>query len=195
MTNVLRFPLHNISPEKISDLQEKYPNASVRIELNDTPAEGGLSESDFWRLIEQLDWAKTGDDDAVIEPVAAALSAGPLRHVYDFKDLLSQKLYLLDGEAFAKHIGEGSFDPASDEFSADGFLFSRCCAVANGERTFREILADPSKMPKDMEFAALLRIPNEAHRRAKGTALNYVAAYPVETFSNKKGWKSLSPTA
>lgn len=37
MRNILRIPLRNISPEKISDLQDKYPNASVKIELNDTP--------------------------------------------------------------------------------------------------------------------------------------------------------------
>jgi hypothetical protein len=34
----------------------------------------------------------------------------------------------------------------------------------------------------------LLRIANEAHRRAYGTVLRYVSAYYVETFSNHKGW-------
>ncbi len=41
MTNIIRYPLRNISPEKISDLQEKYPNASVQIELHDTPVAEG----------------------------------------------------------------------------------------------------------------------------------------------------------
>lgn len=188
MTNIIRYPLRNISPEKISDLQEKYPNASVQIELSDIPVEGGLSEEGFWSLIASLDWSKTGDNDAVIEPVVEALSKGPLRHIYDFKDILSQKLYLLDTESHARNIGEGAFHEASDYFSEDGFLFARCCAVANGKHTYEQVLKKPVLMPKDMEFAPLLRIANEAHRRMKGTVLKYVSAYSIETFSNRKGW-------
>jgi Protein of unknown function (DUF4240) len=189
MTNILRYPLRNISPDTISDLQEKYPNASVHIELSDTPTEGGLSEQGFWDLIAMLDWRKTGNDDAVIEPVVAALSQGPLRHIYDFKDILSQKLYLLDTAAHARYIGEESYDENKYIFSEDGFLFARCCAVANGKKVYEEIQKHPKQMPKDTEFAPLLRIANEAHRRMKGTALRYVSAYSVETFSNQKGWE------
>lgn len=188
MTNILRYPLRNISPETISDLQEKYPNASVQIELSDTPVAGGLGEADFWALIDLLDWQQTGNDDAVIEPVVAALSKAPLRHIYDFKDILSQKLYLLDTAAHAKQIGEGAYGEDTDVFSEDGFLFSRCCAVANGREQYETIRQNPALMPKDIEFAPLLRIANEAHRRAYGTVLRYVSAYSVETFSNHKGW-------
>lgn len=190
MTNVLRYLLRNISPEKISDLQEKYPNASVQIQLSDAPVEGGLSEEGFWKLIALLDWSKTGNDDAVIEPVVAALANGPLRHIYDFRDILSQKLYLLDTETHARQIGEDAFGESSSGFSEDGFLFARCCAVANGKTAYEAALKNPAQMPKDLEFAALLRIANEAHRRMKGTALRYVSAYSVETFSNSKGWKN-----
>ena len=188
MTNTLRYPLRNISPETIQDLQEKYPNASVRIELNDEPAEGGLSEQGFWNMISLLDWTYTGDDDAVIEPVVTALANSPLRHIYDFKDILSQKLYLLDGAAYARYIGESAYDEASNDFNEDVFLFARCCAVANGQAVFNEILKHPEKMPKDLEFEPLLRIANEAHKRQKGTVLRYVSAYSVETFSNSNGW-------
>lgn len=55
MTNILRYPLHNISPQALSDLQEQYPNASVQIELSEKPARGGLAETEFWDLIAQLD--------------------------------------------------------------------------------------------------------------------------------------------
>lgn len=189
MTNIIRYPLRNISPEKISDLQEKYPNASVQIELSDSPVEGGLSEAGFWALIDLLDWQQAGHDDAVIEPVVLALSGVPLRHIYDFKDILSQKLYLLDTAAHAQQIGEGAFSVDADNFSADGFLFARCCAVANGRDQFEAIRRNPELMPKNLEFAPLLRIANEAHRRAYGTVLRYVSAYSVETFSNRKGWE------
>jgi len=189
MTNILRYPLRNISPEKISDLQEKYPNASVQIELNDSPSAGGLSETDFWALIELLDWKQTGNDDAVIEPVVSALSKAPLRHIYDFKDILSQKLYLIDTEEHARQIGQKAFREDAEDFSADEFLFARCCAVANGRDKYEAARQNPTLMPKDMEFAPLLRIANEAYRRAQGTVLKYVSAYSVETFSNQKGWE------
>jgi hypothetical protein len=151
--------------------------------------EGGLTEQGFWDLIDLLDWNKTGNDGAIIEPAVAALANGPLRHIYDFKDILSQKLYLLDTEAHALHIGEAAFGDSTGSFSEDGFLFARCCAVANGRAAYEAAKHDPSQMPKDLEFAALLRIANEAHRRMKGPALRYVSAYSVETFSNKKGWE------
>ncbi len=190
MTNVLRYPLRNISPERISDLQEKYPNASVRIELSDAPVEGGLTEQAFWDLIALLDWDKIGNDDAVIEPVVAELANRPLRQLYDFKDILSQKLYQLDTAAHARNIGKESYHEDANNFSPDGFLFTRCCAVANGKTSYEATKKDPAQMPKDLQFAALLRIANEAHRRMKGTALRYVSAYSVETFSNGKGWEN-----
>ena len=189
MTNIIRYPLRNISPEKISDLQEKYPNASVQIELSDSPVEGGLSEADFWALIDLLDWQQTGNDDAVIEPIVLSLCRGPLRHIYDFKDILSQKLYWLDTAAHARQIGKGAFHPDTHDFSTDGFLFARCCAVANSRNQYEAIRQNPELMPKNLEFAPLLRIANKAHRRAHGTVLRYVSAYSIETFSNRKGWQ------
>ena len=169
-------------------MQEKYPNASIRIELSEQPAKGGLSEQAFWVLIDQLDWSKTGQDEAVIEPVVAALAAGPLRHIYDFKDILSQKLYLLDTEEHARNTGEGAYREEKDDFSPDGFLFARCCAVANGREVYEQVRQHPAVMPKEVEFAPLLRIANEAYRRQKETLMHYVAAYPIETFSNREGW-------
>ncbi len=94
----------------------------MRIELNDQPVEGGLSEEAFWVLIAQLDWSKEGQDEAVIEPVVVLLAASPLRPLYDFKDILSRKLYLLDTEAHAQHLGESAYGAEADHFSPDGFL-------------------------------------------------------------------------
>jgi hypothetical protein len=188
MNNVLRYPLRNISPEKISDLQEKYPNASIKIELNDAPVADGLSEAVFWELINLLDWSKTGNDDAVIEPLVTVLSKGSLRHLYDFKDILAQKLYLIDTFAHAQNIGAGAFRLDFEDFSEDAFLFSRCCAVVNGQKMYNKIRKSPDLMPRDTEFAPVLRVANEAHKRMKGTVLRFVTAYSIETFSNISGW-------
>lgn len=184
MPNTLRYPLHSLSPETLRDLQEKYPNASVQIELNEYPAEGGLSEEAFWALIGLLDWSQQGRDDAIIEPVVIALAEGPLRHIYDFKDILSQKLYLIDTAAHARNIGASALGK-SEAFSDDGFLFARCCAVANGQELYERARKYPEHMPKDLEFAPLLRIAGEAYKRQKGRIFQYVAAYPIETGSNQ----------
>ncbi|MFN0035122.1 MAG: DUF4240 domain-containing protein [Saprospiraceae bacterium] len=183
MTNTIRYPLRNISPHTLRDLQEHYPNASVQIELSEEPQHGGLAESDFWDLIARLDWAKSGNDEAVIAPVVEALANAPLRHIYDFADILSHKLYLLDGERFCET--EMLDDP---DFVADRFLYTRCCVVANGRGFFRHILENPSEMPHDLLFGPLLRIPGEAHQRQLGKFMTHVSAYPIETGSNPEGW-------
>lgn len=190
MTNTLRYPLRNISPDTFQDLQEKYPNASVQIELSEEPAPGGMSEQEFWAFIAQLDWSKKGDDNAIIEPVVAALAASTLRYIYDFKDILSQKLYLLDTAQHAAQIGDLAYVKDAENFSPDAFLFARCCAVANGRDAYEKARKNPSDMPKGLEFAPLLRIANEAYRRQKGSLMRYVAAYPIETFSNENGWSA-----
>ena len=187
MTNVLNYPLHNISPQTLRDLQEHYPNASVQIQLSETPQRGGLAESDFWDLIEQLDWSQEGNDTAVIEPVVQALTKAPLRHIYDFADILSHKLYLLDTEIYV----DAHKDILNDaDFVADRFLYIRCCIVANGFSFFKHIQQNPTEMSIDTLFAPLLRIPNDAYRRKVGKPLAHIWAYPIETFSNTSGWAS-----
>ena len=187
MTNVLNYPLHNISPQTLRDLQEHYPNASVQIQLSEAPQRGGLAEADFWDLIAQLDWSQEGNDTAVIEPVVQALTKAPLRHIYDFADILSHKLYLLDTEIYVN----AQRDILNDaDFVADRFLYVRCCVVANGFSFFKHIQQNPTEMPIDTLFAPLLRIPNEAYRRKVGKPLAHIWAYPIETFSNTSGWAS-----
>lgn len=184
MTNVLRYSLRNISPQTLLGLQEHYPNASVQIVLSEQPEKDGLTEAGFWALIDTLDWSKKGDDDAVIAPVVQTLVAAPFRHIYDFADILSHKLYLLDGEQYAHGLDDA-------DFIADRFLYTRCCVVANGLSFFKHIQEHPEEMPHHLLFAPLLRIPNEAYRLKIGKPLEHVCAYPIETYSNPIGWSSL----
>lgn len=190
VSTIIKYPLRNLHPEAIRDLQEKYPDAEVRIELDSARSHEGLSEERFWQLIDLLDWSKAGDNDAVIEPVVQALAVSPVRHIYEFDDILSQKLYLLDGLAFARDIGESAWQPGK-YFSVDVFLYARCCAVANGFEYYQKLLKDPALMPKDLDFGALLRIAEEAYVRKTGRPYVYVPAYPVETYGNEEGWKEI----
>ncbi len=172
----------------MQDLQEKYPDAELQIELARNIPGGLLTEQRFWELIGLLDWSKEGNDEAVLEPLVAALAAGPMRHIYEFEDLLSQKLYALDGIIYARNIGQSAYRDGA-YFSPDIFLYARCCAVANGRETYEQVLKNSEIMPKDIDFGALLRASQEAFKRKTGRNLDYIPAYPIETYSNHAGWQ------
>lgn len=190
VSTMIKYPLRNLNPEALRDLQEKYPDAEVRIELNSERRRDALSEDRFWELIGLLDWNREGDNDAVIEPVVKALERLSIRHIYEFDDILSHKLFLLDGVDFARQTGENTWRPGQ-YFSVDAFLYARCCAVANGREFFHNLLQDPTLMPKDLDFGPLLRIAEEAYVRKTGRPYTYVPAFPVETYSNETGWREV----
>ncbi len=190
VTTVIKYPLRNLHPEALRDLQEKYPDAEVRIELNSDRKQDALSEDRFWELIGLLDWNREGDNDAVIEPVVKALERLSIRHIYEFDDKLSHQLFLLDGVDFARQTGENAWR-TGQYFSVDAFLYARCCAVANGREFFHNLLQDPTLMPKDLDFGPLLRIAEEAYVRKTGRPYTYVPAFPVETYSNEAGWREV----
>ena len=190
VSTVIKYPLRNLHPETLRDLQEKYPDAEVRIELNSERRQDALTEDRFWDLISLLDWSREGDNDAVIEPAIRALEVLSLRHIYEFDDMLSHKLFLLDGVDFARQTGENAWRP-NRYFSVDAFLYARCCALANGREFFHKLLQDPALMPKDLDFGPLLRIAEEAYVRKTGQPYTYVPAFPVETYSTKAGWREV----
>jgi len=70
----------------------------------------------------------------VVEPAIARLVSGSVRHIFEFADLLSEKLYALDGRKYALQLGEDAWSP-DRYFSVDNFLYARCCVVANGKET------------------------------------------------------------
>lgn len=176
----------------VESLREKYPHASLEIKVNASPQLGGLSEKQFWSLMELLDWSKEGNSNAVIEPAVEELSKRPLRNIYEFQDILSEKLYHLDTRAHAENTGENAYSETDDGnsfFSADEFLYARCCVVANGQDTYEKVLQNPKMMPQNVAFEALLRIAQLAYHRKTSQPFRYVPAFSIETFSNRAGWK------
>jgi hypothetical protein len=158
--------------------------------LSGESAYQGMTEEKFWSLIETLDWHKQGDDSAVIEPTVRNLADSPIKEIYKFADLLSEKLYLLDGEKFARHIGKDSYSGPDKHFSRSYFLGARCCVIANGKDYFDEVLEQPLTMPKDLEFESLLQIPSRAYELKTGKKYSYVSSKNCETFSNRENWKN-----
>jgi Protein of unknown function (DUF4240) len=188
MTTMIKIPLRNLTGAVVQDLQEKYPDAELQIDVAGDKPSGLLTEQRFWELIGLLDWSKQGDDEAVIEPAVTALANGPTRHIFDFEDIVSKKLYLLDGLKYAQQIGESAYRP-NRYFSVDTFLYARCCVVANGKDFYERVLKNPALMPKNIDFEALLSIASEAYERQSGKELDYIPAYPIETYSNRDAWK------
>jgi hypothetical protein len=152
-----------------------------------------LAEGDFWSVIAKFDWNKTGDDDAVMAPAVALLASKSEAQIESFADHLAEKLHALDTR---EHARSDDFDPDDGDqyLSADDFLYSRCCAVANGARFYAGVLKNPKKMPHDMEFESLLLLPAQAWEAKTGREFTYASKTDFETFANKKGWKPTRQT-
>lgn len=188
MTTMIKLPLRSLNLEVVRDLQEKYPEAEISVNLHQDRNQAPLSESQFWKIIALLNWHQEGTDEAVVKPVIAHLEAGSTRHIFEFADILSEKLYALDGRVYAENMGEDAYLP-NRHFSVDNFLYARCCVVANGKKLYEQVKRNPLLMPKDLAFEALLYIPSEAYEQKTGKKYNYSPAFPIETYSNKTGWK------
>ena len=154
-----------------------------------TKASVAMNDFEFWELIGKLDWKKTGDDGAVCRPVVEALAAKPVSAIEAFEETLAQKLHALDTEAHAREIGDEAYTGSDEKFSVDWFLYVRCCVVANGRPMFETVLKNPKRMPKDMEFEALLQVAAEAYQAKTGEDFDFTPSVSYETFSNKAGWQ------
>ena len=148
MSTRIKIPLRSLNEKMIKELQEKYPEGEVSVELHQDRNKAPMGEDLFWEIIGLFDWSKEDDDDDVIAPAIARLADAPVRQILDFADLLSGIIYALDGPEYAKNIGEDAWSP-DRYFSVDNFLYARCCVVANGKTAYEKALLDPASMPKD----------------------------------------------
>ncbi len=147
-----------------------------------------MNDDVFWRIIKLFNWKKTGDDDEVMARARNALATMPVENLHAFQEILAQKLYALDTQ---RHAAESSED-APDYISADGFLYWRCCVVANGRETHSKVLLDPTAFKKDYEFESLLYLAPKAAEQRLGADEGEVdfplTSVSFETFSNTAGW-------
>ncbi len=155
-----------------------------------------LDEQQFWKIIQLLDWDEQGDDDAVMAPALAALAEMDELDICEFDSLLCEKLHALDTRAHCRACYAGELDPddGDDYISADDFLYARCVVVANGFEFYSKVLADPTQMPQDMEFEALLSLAAEAYEQKTGQSYDFVPAISCESFQNEEGWAASEET-
>ncbi len=90
-----------------------------------------------------------------------------------------------DTEAHAREIGEYAYQPG-EHFSVDSFLYTRCAVVANGPDLDDSVEADPTQMPKDCEFEAVLSVAPSAYERKTGMAFDYVPTVSYETYNEER---------
>lgn len=183
MSVLIKININELNPQFVEELQAKYGDANLEIKITETDC----SEDEFWKIIALLDWSKKEDDEAIVQPVVDYLSHFSTKAIFDFQDFLSEKLYQLDGQVYAENMGENAYN-SQQYFSADLFLYARCCVVANGREEYEKVLKDPTQMPKDLFFEPLLYLASEAYQLKTGEELNRLPAYIYETFFNVKGW-------
>lgn len=154
----------------------------LEIRVHDVPNTAEvMSEQEFWELIAILDWSKSNNSQ-IIEPVMEVLSRMPVAKIYQFYDILSEKLWQLDTDLYADTMMRDNKD---GYFSADEFLYARCCVIANGKDAYESVLIEPAKFPTDLTFETLLYVAGRAYERKTGKKFISIPAYNFETGSNK----------
>ena len=184
---VLNVNLSDLSNQFISDLKQKFDQTTeIEIRLRDkSPADSLFSETDFWRIVDQIDWSKKTSDDK-LRPAVKMLASMPVSSIYLFADQLSEKLYRLDTR---QHADVYAANEPEHFISSDDFLYTRCAVVAEGKEYFEKVLNDPAQMPDDIVFEPLLYLASDAFELKMGMEFNYMPTHNYETQSNKSGWQ------
>lgn len=174
-------------------LKKDYQETNDKANIPDKPIleYKPMNEDIFWEIISSFNWKKTGDDDAVLRPALKRLVSMTVDDIQQFAEILAEKLYNLDGLVYASNIGPDSYKSEDEFFSNDYFLYVRCCVVANRKEYYESVLADPTQMPKEMDFEALLYLADEAYnKKMKTEDENLDTKLSFETFSNIEAWKA-----
>ncbi len=184
MSTVIHLNLAALDDVFIRDLKDQFGTADMELRISKQSA-NWMTRQQFWDLIALLDWSKTGDDAAVVEPLLSALAAMSVANIHQFEDTLSEMLWQLDTQAQA--LASKRNDPEA-YLSDDGFLYDRCCVVANGKAFFEAVLHDPQQFPAGVSFEALLYVAGDAYRRKTGRDFRHIPTFNYETGSNTAGW-------
>jgi hypothetical protein len=162
----------------------KTVQLEIRVE-NSKHGEGLFSETQFWQILDALDW-KQEDFPEIIAPAVAILSKLPVSNLYLFQDCLSEKLFCLDTRAHAHTYVEKYGD---GHLSVDDFLYVRCAVVAEGKDYYEKVLKNPAELPIEISFEPLLSIAADAYFLKTGKKWDYFPIFNYETHSNLEGWK------
>ncbi|MFN0034695.1 MAG: DUF4240 domain-containing protein [Saprospiraceae bacterium] len=184
MDTVIHLNVESLNDAFIRDLKEQFGSAEIELRVHKKP-QLWMTQEQFWELIDLLDWSKTGDNAAVAAPLVEALAAMPVGSIHQFEDILSEKLWRLDTRA---HAQASKSDDPNGYLSADGFLYDRCCVVANGRAFYESVLNEPAKFPAGCSFSALLSVASEAYSQKTGQTFLHISKFDYETGGNLASW-------
>lgn len=145
-----------------------------------------MDEDLFWKIIDMFNWKKEGDDDAVMKPAIKFLASRSIEDIFAFHDIMSKKLYDLDGDDWAV---------PTDYPSGDEFLYIRCAVVINGRKHYEKVLRNPASIDGDLWFESLLHLPKDAWGLKTGKDsfdYTHITEYDYESYSNKTRWAHLN---
>ena len=146
-----------------------------------------MDEKKFWQILDMLDWDSAGDDNAVLAPAVEYLSKLSDEDIFAFEDIMSRLLYDLDSKRLAIRLYGDAL-----HFSGDMFLYQRCVALINGEQFYRDIVSFKRPLDEDLEFEALIYLPQNAWAKKHSKEPEEYPYYPkvsYETGSNEELWK------
>ena len=184
-----RVKLKDLNKDYLEKLQGQATDGEQEVTIWFSQKSNALSEDEFWKIIDLLDWKKR-KAKTIMAAAINYLSKLTVEQIKAFDDLLSEKLYQLDGQQYAKNTGQNAYKGQDQPFSVDGFLYARCIAVTKGKVTFESILSDSKKMVKDDSFEPLLSLASQAYQKKTGETYEHIPAYIYETFANTKGWNN-----
>jgi hypothetical protein len=147
-----------------------------------------MNDAEFWNLIGCIDTTSldSGQEKAAVDPLQTALAEKSETELVSFSEALAQKLFAIDGEAYAKNAGDSGL-------SADGFLYARPYVIAKGRDYYEAVRSQPEAMPKSIKqwCEALLYAHKYAWNDLTGRPASdwpYSPSVSYETGSNKELW-------
>lgn len=184
-----RVKLKDLNKEYLEKLQGQAANGEQEVAIWFPQKSTALSEGEFWEIIDLLDWKKKKVKTIMARALTHLSQLSELK-IKAFDDILSKKLYQLDGQQYAENTGQNAYKGEGKPFSVDGFLYARCMAVAKGKAVFETIIANPEKMVKDASFEPLLSLASKAYQKKTEKPYEHIPAFIYETFANTKGWNN-----
>jgi hypothetical protein len=183
MTAKISLPISDLNEDFLQQLKKQYGEHTRLdiqvVEMDETPS---LSEDDFWQIIALLKPAAKDKEERIAAAVNH-LATLPTKHIYQFEDLLAEKLFSLDTAAHAAVAY-----PDNSYLSVDGFLYLRAGVVAEGLAVYQRALDNPASLNKEADFEPLLSLAALAYQQKTGRIFNYISPISYETYANEEGW-------
>lgn len=116
-----------------------------------------MKKSDFWNLLNLLEWKYEGDDEQVTKPVVRALARMNEEEIFAFNDIAKKLIADLEKEKAVRLAAEASGSVSEEELRK-----ILCVAIVNGRKYYEDIRKGRSRLNPDLEFGSILSVAEKA---------------------------------